>query len=222
MGIMTVQISIPRDTALPADAVVNTFHFSTVGEATHDHAVDAHGALQNFYNGAGSTSGSKISAYLAGYLNAPNARLKAYNLADAEPRAPIFDEVFAIDNNASTNHLPGEVALCLSYRTDPVSGVPAARLRGRVFIGPFSQGAIGTGDSSDSRPLLALREAMRDAGVRLADGPFAVSSAGVTWAVFSQVPDPIARPVTNVFVDDAWDTQRRRGAKAVGRLIGAP
>jgi hypothetical protein len=43
--------------------------------------------------------------------------------------------------------------------------------------------------------------------------------SGVAWVVWSR-KDQVARPVTNYWCDDEWDTVRSRGLKAVTRQTG--
>jgi hypothetical protein len=220
MGTLRALVTIPRDNGLSRDAVANTFHFGFIGALVGTEGAEVHDLLLNFYNANGSTAGSNIAQYLSGGLNAPTSRLKVYDLADAEPRVPLYDNTLAITANASTNHLPSEVAVCLSFKALPESGVPARRQRGRVYIGPLSQGAMASGTSNDARPLSQFQSALLDAGVRLRDKVAIAGGGTLDWVVASHVGGLNTYPVNSVWVDDAFDTQRRRGLLATTRITG--
>jgi hypothetical protein len=220
MTILRAQVTIPRRSNVHADACVNTFGFNVSGAVNSTELDSIAAAMLDFYNGTGAVSGQKISDYLSGGLNASVSRLKVYDLADAEPRPPVYDEVLAINNNASTNHLPGEVALCLSFKADPEAGVPPARRRGRVYIGPLSQGAIGSAGNYDLRPLTNFQQAIVDAGARLVTDLPDGTANEVRWCVISNTPSVGAFTITQCWADNAFDTQRRRGVAATSRILG--
>jgi hypothetical protein len=47
----------------------------------------------------------------------------------------------------------------------------------------------------------------------------ALGGLDVDWVVYSRV-DNRSSPVTDWFVDNSWDTQRRRGPRATSRITG--
>jgi len=218
--ILKAQVTIPRRSNVPADACVNTFGFRVTGDVNSTELDTIADALLDFYNGTGAVSGQKISDYLSGGLNASVSRLKIYDMADAEPRPPVYDETLAINNNASTNHLPGEVALCLSFKAENEAGVPPARRRGRVYIGPLSQGAIGSAGNYDLRPLTQFQQSLVDAGARLVTDMPDGTANEVRWCVVSNTPTIGAFDVVQCWADNAFDTQRRRGVAATSRILG--
>lgn len=208
MSTVITQIKIPRDNGLNKDAVINTWHHVTVNNPPSTADKDAIVAqLLNFYTSPANGAGTQLVAQMAKYLNGP-IEYKLYNLADAKPRSPIRTGTFAASFSSNSTPLPGEVALVLSLRADPVSGVDPKRLRGRVYLGPW--GAYNTtSDTADGRPdatlitnILAAAKVLMDAGnVTGAPKLVVYSEAGFLSSV-----------VTKCVVNDAWDTQRRRGA----------
>lgn len=146
----------------------------------------------------------------------------------------------------ASDDLPSEVALCLSYSS--VAGAvpgggnfatPIARRRGRVFVGPFTRGHL-VDDAADrvGRPNSTLMDALPAAAFAMAGG---VANDTNPWVVYSRpyagraaipranrpdLPALPARPGTayvidTLAVDDAWDTQRRRGEPATARTVTA-
>lgn len=81
------------------------------------------------------------------------------------------------------------------------------RGRGRVYLGPF--GTLAN-DSSSGRPSSTMRTAIRNAAQVLLDA--SSTSPGIDWVVMTQAAGPAtSTPVHDGWIDDAWDTQRRRG-----------
>jgi hypothetical protein len=100
-----------------------------------------------------------------------------------------------------------EVALCLSFN----GGNNLPQNRGRLYL-PFS---CFSGSVPGERPVLAMQQKVADL-VPIFAG---MGGANVDWIVWS----PTAGAATQVerwFVDDEWDTQRRRGLKPASRLAG--
>lgn len=103
--------------------------------------------------------------------------------------------------------VPREVALCLSF----FGGNNEPHNRGRLYIPP----TLFTGGVPTVRPT----QAMRDKVGELA-GIFAgLGGVDVDWIVWSKTR-AAATKVTNWYVDDEWDTQRRRGLKPTTRSSG--
>jgi hypothetical protein len=117
------------------------------------------------------------------------------------------------------------IAVCLSFHgtlgtvneiepaapAGPAGDVhPRARRRGRVYLGPWADtGAVSAQDANDSpRVGTTLKNAICAAALRLDDtsGP----GGSGNWCVWSR-KDATLYPVQAAYVDDAFDTQRRRG-----------
>lgn len=215
------QVSIPLDSGVPEDAIVNTWHFDD-----DDDPVAAPGdtrdwimqALRNFYQ--------TIDATLFPRTIGANATVKLYDIAAPMPRQPLFTETLAL-TPADQDALPSEVALCLSFAAAMESGVPPARRRGRVFIGPLAT-TVAEQVNSQSRPSTAAMTVLRDAADALQNGvvhPGAGNPYRLRWSIYSPKTDETAtvgeafNDVLSGWVDDAFDTQRRRGPGATSRLV---
>lgn len=198
MAIYRAMTIIEGSSGLPEDVFVNTWHFTTGpgGGSRQDAEASIVGHLDDFYGGG--TGANVLSNYIAG-SGTEEVRYRIYDLADATPREPsIYEAGWGPAGPGDT--LPEEVALCISFYKD--RNLP--RNRGRLYIGPISETA-----NNDGRPSAGIRGALVQAGRRVIEASQDPSSSAA-WAVYSTV-DGDAKEVTQGWVDNAWDTQRRRG-----------
>lgn len=203
MPTILAQISMEADTQLPEDVTINTWHF--VGSSAPADLPGLDDAIHAFY--------ADIQSFLSASLTG-NVTARYYDLADAEPRIPRFMSGWTITPN--TESLPREVSLCLSFQSQTLSGDIAARRRNRVFLGPLA--GLSTHTSlydSDLRPSTAMIEAMLDAVDNLVN----VQGTGdYSWITYSQV-EAAGGGVTKFWIDNAFDTMRKRGRAATNRSV---
>ncbi len=213
MTLLRAQASLQRLSGLPEDKYVNTFYFLIpgTGEPTSAQLDDVGTAVAGFYNGS-TAGGQQVGQFLSLLLQAGQVHeTKVYNMNHTIPRAPVRTSTFSIAE-ATGAPLPSEVALCLSYRAPLVSGTDPRNRRGRLYIGPLDVGSIsGSITNSDALPNVSLQNAMRDAAQRLMD------LTTLTWVVYSPT-NATAYEIVNAHVDNAFDTQRRRGGKPTSRV----
>jgi len=201
-----IQFALQGDSGLPEDVFINTFHFAAADVTAV--AEDAAADLLKFYNDDGGEA-HKVSDYLGSALNG-DWSAKVYDMGDPEPRVPVYTtDGSGID--VSSSALPSECSVCLSFEALPASGEPQARRRGRVFIGPLSEDA-STGVTV-ARPAQAFIDTLCEAAGRLISD-WALHD--MTWSVYSRVDDALVS-VAQGWVDNAFDTQRRRGERATAR-----
>lgn len=197
------QVIIPAITNVPADACVNTWHFNLTGGT--DPVATVLGDLQDFYETWATYRG-------AGY-DWDGIHVKGYNLEDTPPRVPVFDDPLGSTGLVGTTCLPHEVALVVSFRAAQQSGLNPARRRNRVYLGPFAEVANNTGGRPESgmlTPLVAGAQALLNASN---------TSSDYSWAINSTfVPPTTIVNVHDGWIDDSWDTQRRRGIEPTSRL----
>lgn len=214
---------------LPEDVCENVWHFGseetgfTAGEL--DGMMDA---VETFYTTTTPTGGTNgPGEYLSASLDhgANKAQLLAYAtivLDGSQPLgSPVGSRNFTLPNPLSASMLPEEVAAVMSFNGDltdvPVSETnpspppatirPAQRRRGRIFLGPLNASAGGV-QGSFLRPAGVLRTDLGKAAIDLAG---TVAGGGTfVWGVWSKA-DAEVWEVIGGYVDDAWDTQRRRG-----------
>jgi len=202
MTVCRVQIVIPADSANDKDACVNTWGVDLDTVSAGGVAAFL-GALVTFYN--------SWSAYRAQNMTWNQLTYKAYDLSDPEPRVPFSEGNLGTSTTAGTNSCPPELAVCLSFQGERVSGVSQARRRGRVYLGPLSPNVMG----SDGRVTSAAVTAISNAGgvMKTASG-----MSDWRWGVISTATGGIGfTEVDNGWVDDDFDIQRRRGLDYITR-----
>jgi hypothetical protein len=208
-------MSRQNQNGLPADACTNTWHFESSAVDPIADASVAVGYLETFY----STIDFALSSVL---VNACD--YKVYDLTHSVPRSPIY-AVTASISAATGTPLPNELAIVMSYHAAGVSGLPAGRRRGRIYLGPLD-GVVLDESSYDGTIQDATIATITGAGAAL----IASSLTGTSkWCTFSPTlagtppwssGDLIASSflVENGFVDNAFDIQRRRGTLATSRV----
>lgn len=206
-------VVLPNKNNLAEDAFVNGFHFTGVSSA-EAMTTEIFARLASFYEDTAVGAPRPLNQWMSTEINFPGARLKIYDWDDPKPRAPIFDESLGLVQGTPVESLalPGEVALCLSYAGPIESGGHPARRRGRVYIGPLNTGCTAPTPNASARPAGQLITTMAAAGEALADA----STSGCSWVVWSTV-NSSATVITRGWVDNAFDTQRRRGVRPSGR-----
>lgn len=216
MGVKRVQVTSQGVSMQPEDRYVNVFYFQDAPPPGDLATLCA--AVEGFYKDVPAGSSTPVMHYLSGISGYAGSNIRVYDLDDPMPRAPLIDWPMSVGGHAgsSSKNLPDEVALCLSYSAGPASGLPIARRRGRVYIGPFSDNALRTGEgvSTESAPAQALMDVIVDAASAMRS---IAEGAGYSWSVWSPT-DQLATTIVDWHVDNAWDTQRRRGNKPTARV----
>lgn len=216
MAHLLAQHSFQGISGIAEDRYVNTFHFEVADGYSADKLEAISNAVRDFYTAPASVIGVGLGTYMSGLMDTEGHTVKIYDMADLKPRAPRHSEVhpFSGSTYGGGNPLPEEVAVCLSFASAPESGTPAARLRGRIYIGPLSTSAMPTPTSNNpSRPDSTMRQVLVQLAADLAAQ---VATDLITWCVYSGV-DSELRPVVRAWSDNGWDTQRRRGRDATDR-----
>lgn len=182
-----VNVILKHQSNLPEDHYVNTLHLDVNAPDTLQGLCDDINAAYFVMNSAFSSeiNGMDIKVYTPG----PN------------PSGPVFQKSYA-NMTGGTGAGPSEIACCLSYATvdNPDNSLP--RRRGRIYIGPF----VGS-HLSNSRPPANLRGAI----LTLGQGIGSAGNAGNTTWLMKSVADNSYHKIESIWVDDAWDVQRRRG-----------
>jgi hypothetical protein len=201
MPVLRLQVSMAADTAFPRDRFVMTPHFNVgfspdLGEALSNPDADA--------------LCSDLATGLSQRIYPNNGReieVKAY---DAQGTKPVYPIGHAIVNQGQIPASPmmREVALCLSFYSR--RNIP--RQRGRIY---FPLPCIGGGAGIPVRPPQSLMDGLATYAQLFQN----LGGTNVDWVVYSR-RDAAAHPVTNWWVDDEWDVQRRRGLRPTTRSTG--
>lgn len=229
--LMRAQVTIPLDSGFPQDSLVNTFYFDG------DEDLDGIATDADYHN--------NVFASLTGFYQAfddlvfpesvaPEATVRIYDMRDAKPRQPEFEDTFAL-TPALSPPMPNELAVCLSFQAVATSGALQRRRRGRVYIGPIRNhsNAVVVIDGQ-ARPSLEIREAICNAADEMKQSDLPIGIGGsVRWSIYSRTTDlGVGSPalpgtsiddafhdVDNGWCDDAFDIQRRRGPDATARVV---
>lgn len=228
---------------IPKDAVVNTF--SVVSAAGLNPTDGGHltTLLTRFY--ANSTSvGHAVGDYLSDSVSrALSAHTwDLYDISghlDGSPHgSPFFSDTFTLPAGAvSPVRMPSEAAIALTLRgtgwqtalanvPGPPAGPagdthPRARKSGRIFLGPLSATAnasfVATGGEAVVNPTVvtAILDAIQDVQTQLV-----ATTEQMSLAIWSRKAAGLTA-ISHAQVDNAFDTQRRRGIAATTRVTRA-
>lgn len=196
---------LQHKSALAQDRFVNSWCFRNDDLAASVETVaEKHGRiLDAFYNGVHGTS-PRLSSYWPNDII--SLEYRTYDLGEAPPRTPHVVQSADFAVTASASQLPYEVALCLSL----VSERNLKRQRGRLYMGPFA--GLPSEEVQDyPTPTSAIITSLVDAATNVLN-----TTEDSTWCFVSQ-SDASAKVVTGGWVDNAWDTVRRRGPDPTAR-----
>jgi hypothetical protein len=200
MTLHRFDVIFQSETLLPEDHQVNTWHFDEVA-GPPENFDNVRDMLEDFY--------VSLESFFAGVLFADTVLVRAYDMTDSEPRAPVYESAFDLAMG-SGEPLPPEVSLCISFQAAQVSGLPQARRRNRKYLPTFTE----TSNDTFGRPNDGTVTNVAGAGSAL----LAAANASASWHWVINSPTSGENPrVDNGWVDNSWDTQRRRGRRASSR-----
>lgn len=193
--------------------MVNTWHFTTNDVDFEIESGVFVAALNELYDAVYGESNGAANCYVWA-----NTMARCYDLSTPTPRVPV-EIGMPITASAVSTLVPSEAACVLSYAADPTPGIPAGRQRGRIYfggLGPFwdSASAVDAWPTISPTAITALGSA---ANALIDD----LTVTGVRWVVHSRVAGADFE-VTHGWIDNAWDTQRRRGGDYSSRIPWQP
>lgn len=216
-------------TGVPADRQINTFHFTTTTpsnlpstvlelEAMRDAVIEFFTADTDRTTVGGAAGGEPLTKWFAGIVLSPTIQIRIYRCetevavgASAEPIIVYEHTIGGLATMPNTQPLPEEVSCCASFMGTPDSGYPIARQRGRIYL-PTLLNQVLVVAGARTTVGLTTRQDIAASMKRLA----LEETAGIDWVVWSHTGLQ-AFPVTRGWVDDAFDSQRRRGPEASAR-----
>lgn len=214
-GGIAAQVVLASTTGMGRDDTVNTFHFDTGGSAAiiqpqFDYVSTQ---LASFYNTSHHASTNPLCSWLSAWIDrsANKAMIKLYDMGAAHPRQPHIYFFTLGAASPSDTGLPPEVALCGSYKAATLVG-PSGR--GRIYLGPLHANAV-TQDQPHVHPATNLINGLAYSINFLYSLPGTGADAS-RWSVYSRKLNEL-HPVTAGWVDNEFDTQRRRGHRATVR-----
>lgn len=194
MTVLRAECAWWADSPNPADVMIITPHFQTTTP----------GVILG-------TDAEALASDLADALNTwsnltAELHVKMYDAQHAAPNYPLAEEVRRQGSHPSAA-VNRDLAACLSF----FAGTNRPRRRGRLYV-PCAIKALAAGAAQ-------LTAANMNTIATLVPILTGLGGVDVDWVVYSRV-DNQAHAVTDWFVDNQWDTQRRRGLRASTRLVG--
>lgn len=236
-----VTVTFESKTGMPEDRYVNTFAFTGGVQATTAELQAMTFAVTELYNTAAPGNGSALGAHLSSEINrSVNHTLRVYDIdgaLDGSPHgSPIYEETFGLTPSPSdTRDLPAEVSIAVTLEAigretaavetpdgsdiGPEPDRPKQRHTGRIYFGPLTANVLPARAAGvPTRPLAGIPELFRDAVAHLAGQTFpVVVGVAMQLGVWSRA-DARVTALESVSVDNAFDTQRRRGVEPSQRL----
>lgn len=203
MALARVQVTMLGSSGLPEDSFVNTLHWN--GDGLPDWETWA-GDLADAVRGAYVTLGGTVPFYPNGTVSR-GFQVRVYNPED-EGGPPVI--VSGTLPSRAESPMPTECAAVLSFFSE--SNRP--RRRGRIYLGPLTFAALPTGQAR-------FDTVVRTALTTFAQQLEAFGGSSYAWSVYSRADD-VHYPITGGWIDNAPDTQRRRGLASTVRTTWAP
>lgn len=206
------QVVLQDASLLPRDRYITTWAFeATTPAIPTDGELDAVAdKLISFFNDSPGPGLDPVARQISSVVSrgVDTSQVKLYRLNDPLPRVPRVRPFQLVAAPTGDNGLPGEVAICLSFKSSFRAG---PRGRGRVYLGPVHS-SVGFLASGQYQLTGSSRVAIAAAASTL------MGAAGPIWSILSQADHAFHR-VTSGFVDNEFDTQRSRGKRATARLV---
>jgi hypothetical protein len=201
VALYLAQVRLPYKTGASEDVAINAWWFIGATGLNHAAAADEiHFVLrENFYQPLGAFFSSVLS---------PVNEIRVYDMDPPPPHVPEIRPMDVVFGGPAVGNLPEECAIVLTFH----SGEPyTPRTRGRLYMGPLAYECLESAETGPCRVAAVAMQAFADRAetVRTYVGQ-------VSWVQHSQTTDT-ARIVAGGWVDDSFDTQRRRGVTGVTR-----
>lgn len=206
------QVVLPYRSNMPEDVITNTLYFQSTALDLAAAAALWTPRIATFYEEAYG-GGLGIATYIA---DDALCHVNWYDTDDPPPRAPLTVPLGQVFPLRTISAIPSEVACVLSFQGTPVSGQPQARRRGRIYLGALTGNWL-SGSVTTAPPTFAsgIPQVVADAAEANLLTP---GDADDFWVVYSQTA-PGWTTVSNGWVDNTPDTQRRRGVQPTLRVV---
>lgn len=213
MTILRAQVTIPYTSGLPRDVSVNTWSMFAPSESENYEAMDL--ALGRFYTVPPTGETRSVTEYYSSAVRRASASASVHFYDIENPGPPLYGgPSFNPDTPLSATSLPLEVALCTTLVAGTPTDVPIRSRRGRIFLGPFIAGAVDS--TYPPKPVSELLAIVAKATERLMEEITAIAGGLHRLVIWSPTRDN-HYDVSGGWVDNEFDTQRRRQVDATAR-----
>jgi len=189
----------------------NTFHVDATEPINLTGIEDA---FEDFYNPSASPTGVLLGCTGDGFGNGIIG-VKLTKIATQRVTTPGVpsERIVSIDGGQNTTGgLPLDVAEVITWMTD----LAGRRYRGRTYLPPFNSNQLTDASGVTPRITSSRLTQVKNAAEALVG---ALQTADAPLGVYSRVNAAI-EPVTALYVNDEWDTQRRRAKSVSTTRIG--
>lgn len=203
MTLIRAQVVLRTVDNLPENYITNTIYFDTTTEAVAA-CDEVAGYLETFYG--------SLRTYMSDLLSQNGHNIKFYFQDQPTPNFPFHEVGWNFSAALTGNPLPSECAIVCSFQGTKVNGVNQASRRGRIYLGPLN----------DSTNVDGLVQPGIQQAISLAMKTLTLDMGGGTDPVPLHVFSPTlgtSTPVVDGWVDNAFDTQRRRGIASTVRDV---
>lgn len=223
-------VRIPHKNQLPNDAVENVFVFFTAESPPYTAScLEINSELLDFYNAIHGPGSQTVANYISSTMTRNTNTCEFIHtdistVLNGDPAgSPFRRDTWTLGSIAAgTTNLPSEVAAVVSYHSDylglPEHGIgltrPKARRRGRIYVGPLNSSAVETDVNGRVHLSSAFIPTLAASAATLAGH----QTAPVNWMQWSRT-NAQCNQVIGGHVDDAFDTQRRRGEDSQTRTL---
>ena len=206
-------VRMPYVTGLPRDVSINTFNITDPDASALDIVAVWGPALTDYYTDT--YDGHRIADYLSPVIVPDACSIEFYepNLATGAIGEPINITPLDLGLVSDEGPMPLEVAICNSQRAAGGIGLSGARRRGKHYLGPWGNEVTTTSDVGLPAPANVVLNTIRLASVNLL---LIGDTLDGDWAVWSR-SDAAMFPVVGGWIDNEFDTQRRREVDATLR-----
>lgn len=228
--IQRITVSLPVKSGIVQDRPQFDLHYFNPATPTSTDYDNAKNAIMDFFNSTATGATQALNLYLSKSLDTGSngVEINFYQLptSPGNAGAPVATRTGTL-SAVGTGELPEEVAVCVSwhapYGTDPEFGPgrttrPRARKRNRIYFGPCS-GALLSNDPTTFRTIVS--PTFTDNATKAFHMYLYTAMAANNWNLVA-----FSKTVWNgylmttggvIWVDDAFDVQRRRGPAALAR-----
>lgn len=216
---MTTRMNYTSETSF-GPYVENNWHFSynplvTILSVAVGQAQDA---IAEFWNSTAPTNLATMGSYVPAVIS--NTIQTSYVDWEDPDNISVPYDSFTLSGTRATTTLPSEVASCLTFKCDPYDSLPRQSLYNRIYLGPLGTVALN-GLTSQARPHPGFMADALLAYEAFADVLDVFGVDNCRHAVYSPKNDSSAL-VTSVWMDNAFDIQRRRGVEATAKVTFTP
>lgn len=215
MGFLRAMATLQGATLLPEDRFINTFHFEWFGAgATYETSKDAIAAAVKQFYITDVANSRAVRDFLSPFV--VSGTISTYDLSLPEGEREPTEYPMDLPAQAETATMPEECCICLTLTGDPPI---TPRRRGRLYIGPLTATNEVIEYGSPTGPTrVQVVGSSSVANTIQASAHRLISDTTNNWVIRSVTPSENFVQITGGYVDNAFDTQRRRGPDPSVRL----